>query len=107
MDSGLAAFLGALAGAVASLVGIVVTDCLKAWRKSRADQPRKELLRTMLEGGNRWRTLGTLANVVGLSEAEAKRLLIEIGARGSETDATLWGSIKRNPLPDHDDYPTR
>ena len=56
----------------------------------------------MLEKGLKWRSLSTLSNVTGLDEDEAKRLLVEIGARGSETDPNLWGLISRNPLPEHD-----
>ncbi len=102
MDSGLAGFLGALIGAVATLSGIVTTDWLKAHRKARADKPKKKLLKDMLKGGHSWRKLSTLANVTGLTESEAKQLLVGIGARGSETDASLWGLVSRNPLPEHD-----
>jgi hypothetical protein len=106
MDSGVAAFLGALAGAVASMGGIVLTDYMKSYRKRRADAPRKRLLIDMLSAGRSWRTLGTLANVTGLSESEAKRLLVQIGARGSETDPNLWGLLSRNPLPTQPMQPT-
>jgi len=102
MDSGLAAFLGALAGAGASLGGIVVTDWLQAQRRAREAAPKKELLRRMLTAGHNWRRLSTLSNVTGLTEPEAKQLLVEIGARGSETDSSLWGLVSRNPLPTHD-----
>lgn len=101
MDSGLAAFLGALAGATASLGGILVTDCLKAHRKKKADEPKKRLLTKMLESGYEWRSLSALANVTGLTETEAKHLLVQIGARGAENDPSLWGLISRNPLPNH------
>ena len=56
----------------------------------------------MLEGGHNWRSLSALANVTGVSESETKRLLVEIGARGSETDPSKWGLVSRNPLPSHD-----
>jgi hypothetical protein len=101
MDSGLAAFLGAIAGAVASMGSIVLTDFMKAYRKTKADEPRKRLLTDMLSGGHRWRSLSVLASVTGLTESEAKRLLVEIGARGSETDPNLWALTSRNPLPTH------
>ena len=102
MDSGLAGFLGAIVGAAATLVGIVTTDWLQARRKARADKPKKNLLKDMLKGGHNWRKISTLANVTGLTESEAKHLLMEIGARGSEIDPTLWGLVSRNPLPTHD-----
>ncbi len=56
----------------------------------------------MLAAGHNWRRLSTLSNVTGLSEPEAKQLLVEIGARGSETDSSLWGLVSRNPLPTGD-----
>lgn len=102
MDSGLAAFLGAIAGAGASLGGIVVTDWLQAHRRAQQAAPRKDLLKRMLAAGHNWRRLSTLSNVTGLTEAEARQLLVEIGARGSETDSSLWGLVSRNPLPTHD-----
>lgn len=102
MDSGLAAFLGAIAGAGASLGGIVVTDWLQAHRRARDAAPKKELLRKMLGAGHNWRRLSTLSNVTGLTEQEAKQLLVDIGARGSETDSSLWGLVSRNPLPTQD-----
>ena len=102
MDSGLAGFLGAIVGAAAALAGIVTKDWLQARRKAKADKPKKKLLKDMLKGGNKWRKLSTLVNVTGLTESEAKQLLVEIGARGSETDPSLWGLVSRNPLPEHD-----
>ena len=102
MDSGWAGFLGAVAGAAATLGGVILTDCLNSRRQARKDKPRKELLKRMLEKGFGWRSLSTLSNVTGVDEDEAKRLLVEIGARGSETDPSLWGLISRNPLPEHD-----
>jgi hypothetical protein len=36
--------------------------------------------------------------VTGLSDEHAKEYLIELGARGSETNPQLWGLISRNPL---------
>ena len=109
MDSGWAAFLGAIvgaiAGAIASLGGVVLTDRLQARRRAEADKPKRKLLEDMLKGGYKWRSISTLVNVTGLTEPEVKRLLVEIGARGSETAPSLWGLISRNPLPTHDPEP--
>lgn len=105
MDSGWAAFLGAIVGAVATLGGLVLTDYIQARRKTEADRPKKRLLADMLRSGHKWRTLTTMANVTGLTESEVKQLLVEIGARGSETDSALWGLVSRNPLPTHDENP--
>ena len=95
----MAAFLGAIGGAIASMGGIVLTDVMRAYRKAQADEPRRQLLTAMLSGSRSWRPLSTLANVAGLTEAEAKRMLVEIGARGSGTNPNLWGLVSRNPLP--------
>jgi hypothetical protein len=103
MDSGLAAIIGALIGGAATLAGTVLTECIKERRQTKFDEPRKKLLKSMLESGYQWRKLETLANVTGLDFADAKRLLVEIGARGSETNANVWGLISRNPVPAHDD----
>ena len=102
VDSGWAALLGAFAGAAASLGGIIITDWLQAHRKAKADKPTRTLLKDMLKSGQNWRRLSTLANVTGLTESEVKKHLVEIGARGSETNPALWGLVSRNPLPEHD-----
>jgi hypothetical protein len=47
---------------------------------------------------NNWRNISTLSRVVGADEETTKKLLIEIGARGSELDDKLWGLIKYHPL---------
>jgi hypothetical protein len=47
---------------------------------------------------NKWRKLETLSRVIGADEETTKRLLIEIGARGSETDKDVWGLMKYHPL---------
>jgi hypothetical protein len=59
------------------------------------------LLKQLLNDPNHeWRKLSTLARVIGSSEADTRRLLINIKARGSETDATgeSWGLIARHPF---------
>jgi hypothetical protein len=89
------------------LGGILVTDWVRARRKAKADEPKKRLLKEMLSAGLPWRTLAVLANVTGLTESEAKRLLVEIGARGQETNPNKWGLVSRNPLPTHDPEPSQ
>jgi len=37
-------------------------------------------------------------HVIGADEATTKRLLLEIGARGSEDGQDLWGLLERNPF---------
>jgi hypothetical protein len=88
-------------GGAATLIGAFLTDYIQYRRQAKADEPRKKILKKMLEGGHNWRKLETLANVTDLNLADTKRLLVDIGARGSETDGNLWGLISRNPIPTH------
>jgi hypothetical protein len=39
-----------------------------------------------------------LSRVVGADEDSTKRLLIDVGARGSEKDDGLWGLIESHPF---------
>ena len=56
----------------------------------------------MLEKGQTWRRLETLQRVIGADDKTTVRLLLEIGARGSQTGNPVWGLIARNPLPEDD-----
>lgn len=47
---------------------------------------------------DRWRKLDTLMHVIGANEETTKRLLLEIGARGSEDKQEHWGLIKYHPF---------
>ena len=77
---------------------------LEEWRDQRTELrthgPRKKLLGTLLtDEGYQWRTLRTLARTTGMDAEECRRLLIEIGARGSTDDGEeKWGLISRNPI---------
>ena len=100
MDSGWAALGGALIGAITTLGGTLLNAHLNRTRPDPAEVAAKALLRQMLEVKElHWRTLHTMANVVGLSDERTRELLLEIGARGSENNADLWGLTSRNPLP--------
>ena len=101
MDSGLAALLGALIGGVFTLLGSLLNDYLSDRRAEARDRPARELLRQMLSTNYDWRKLTTMANVIGATHDRTTRLLLEIGARGSESDGESWSLIKRNPLPAH------
>jgi hypothetical protein len=46
----------------------------------------------------KWRSLKSLANVVGLDADTTRRLLLEIGARGSEKSSNVWSLASRSPL---------
>ncbi len=90
---------GVFIGVIIQILGNVVVHCLQQRAKDRTDIKRKELLMTMLEDERfTWRQLETLMHVIGADEETTKRLLLEIGARGSEDKQELWGLIKRNPF---------
>ena len=94
-------FIGVLVGAVISVIGGVVTHYLRQRAQAKRDEPRRKLLTLMLEDDRfpgRWRKLDTLMHVIGSDEAAAKRLLLEIGARGSEDGQELWGLTKYHPF---------
>ena len=56
-----------------------------------------EMLRDKrFDGG--WRKLATMSRVVGADEDATKRLLLEVGARGSERDDGMWGLIENHPF---------
>lgn len=100
MDSGWAALGGALIGAITTLGGTLLNAHLNRTRPNPADETAKALLKHMLEVKElRWRTIHTMANVIGRTDEQTRELLLEIGARGSENNADLWGLISRNPLP--------
>ena len=45
-----------------------------------------------------WRKTATLSRVIGADREVTTRLLIEIGARGSESEDEVWGLIDEHPL---------
>ena len=93
--------IGVVVGSVLAILGNVVIHCLKERSLAKKDKPRKKLLMEMLEDNrfaDRWRKLDTLMHVIGANEETTKRLLLEIGARGSEDGQELWGLIKFHPF---------
>jgi hypothetical protein len=70
-------------------------EFLTAWRRDRSSNSlkrnQKERLKNMLSDNRySWRSLEQLANGIGADYQLTKNLLVEIGARPSETDASLW-----------------
>ncbi len=67
----------------------------------RRDAKRRALLEDMLNnpGPNGWRKISTMSAVIGTNEDETARLLIEVGARASETGSGAWAFVKNKPLP--------
>ncbi|MBK7955704.1 MAG: hypothetical protein IPK02_18145 [Candidatus Accumulibacter sp.] len=97
--------IGAIIGSILTLGGNVFLHWLKERPTRELDSRRKKLLRKMLsdqrfKGG--WRKLTTLSRVIGADDTTTTRLLIEIGARGSEKDDSLWGLIENHPFNETD-----
>jgi hypothetical protein len=99
MAEGVWVLLGTALGTAGSLGTTWLSSYLGRQSKyPKFDKAVEDLLKKMLTDGPEWRKLETLASVTGLSEEHAKEYLIEIGARGSETNSRLWGLISRNPI---------
>lgn len=100
--------LGAVIGSLATVAGQIARSCLDRQAAAKRDQPRKELLKRMLEHPEHsWRQLSTLAHVIGADEEATKELLLQLGARAAEDGADLWGFVSRNPLPSDQGERTR
>lgn len=88
-------------GGVLTVSGQLVVERAKTRNQRKLDKGRIKLLRKMLDKDEKgWRPMDTLSRAIGANEEETARLLIEIGARGSDLDdgKNVWGYIKHNPL---------
>jgi hypothetical protein len=70
VSEGIAALLGAIVGAVATIPGIVLTDYLAARRADKMSAPAKALLTPLMNAGYGSRSLATLSNIMGADEQE-------------------------------------
>ncbi|WP_170326104.1 hypothetical protein [Ruegeria arenilitoris] len=99
MSEVLAAIFGALIG---SIIGPIVLDEYRSWkRRSEWTEPRKKLLKSMLEDPERtFKSLERLSRTIGCSEDDTRTLLIELGARGANlaSGKEAWALIERAPL---------
>jgi len=93
--------VSAVAGAAIAVAGSVLLHWLQGKKDTRLDTARTALLKQMLEARD-WRTLSTLGRVTGADADTTRRLLINLGARGSEKSRTdgeeAWGLISKHPL---------
>lgn len=90
---------GAIIGSISTLAGQWLIHYLKEKSENAKDNPRRELLKKMLNSEkNEWRKLETLSHVIGAEEEKTKSLLIDIGARASEDGKELWALIENKPL---------
>ena len=93
--------IGGIVGAIFTLLGNFALHWFKEKPKRDLDSKRQKLLVEMLDDDRfqeKWRNLSTLSSVIGADEEETKRLLIEVGARGSEKNDGKWGLIKNHPF---------
>ena len=98
-------FILGIVGVAVGAAGQFILDHLRYRRETKAqrdvDDRRKQLLKAALENppaGNDWRKLETLARIIGADHATTTRLLIELGARGSEGGNEAWALLSRKPL---------
>jgi hypothetical protein len=99
MDSGWAAVIGSAVGGLGTFAATWLSARLNRKEPNPSEEAAKALLRKLLETpGYHWRRIDTLANVVGTDEVTVRRLLLEIGARGSMRNGQYWGMTSRNPL---------
>jgi len=94
--------IGVALGAGLTLFSNIIFHWIKEKPNRDLDNQRMEILKIMLEDDKfeyKWRNISTLSAVIGASKEETKRLLIKVGARGSETDEGKWGLISKHPLP--------
>lgn len=97
----IAGLIGVIVGSLIPVLGNLLIHYLQNRPKNELDKLRKELLVKMLDNDrfpSKWRKLETLSRVIGADDETTKRLLIEIGARGSESESNSWGLIKHHPL---------
>lgn len=96
--------IGTTVGSAVTLLGQWVKYWWETHRARKFDDARKALLRQLLDnpGDTGWRKMSTLSGVIGANREETARLLIELGARASETGTDVWAYIRDQPLPEAD-----
>lgn len=96
-------FLIGMAGVVVGAVLQYILDELRFRREKRdqkkLDDKRKNLLKKALKDkDHEWRKLSTLCGIIGADPKTTTRLLIELDARGSESDEDVWALQSDKPL---------
>lgn len=98
---GLIGVIGAIVGSVLTILGNFALEWFKNRNQKKTDESRQKILKEMLEDTSfEWRSISTLAAVIGCDEESTKHHLIAIKARGSEKNDEKWGLISRHPLKD-------
>lgn len=93
--------LASVIGGGIAIAGQYAAHLIQTADARRRDDKRRTVLRTMLAnpGPQGWRSLKTMSNVIGATEEETARLLVEIDARADEKGRGVWAFIKDKPLP--------
>ena len=96
-------FLIGISGVVVGAALQYVLDELRFRREQRdqkkLDDQRKDLLEAALKDDkHEWRKLSTLCGIIGADPRTTTRLLIELGARGSEGEEDVWALKSKKPL---------
>lgn len=97
----IATLIGVFAGSSLTIMGNFFLHWLQERPRRKLEKKQKRMLMKLLDDerfADQWRKLSTLSSVIGSDNETTKRLLIEIKARGSESDDDLWGFIKHHPL---------
>lgn len=101
--------IGGMAGGVFGCITALLSTYigprkLEEWKYKRDEErihgPRKHLLLQLLKDEKYdWRYITTLARTTGMKQDECRRLLIEIGTRGSLGDEPeKWALVSRQPI---------
>ena len=93
--------IGSIVGGLLAIGGNLLLNFAQQRKHKTLDDARKRLLKEMLNASD-WRKLSTISRVIGADRDTTTRLLIEIGARGSEKrrddEEEVWGLISKHPL---------
>ncbi len=93
--------IGSIVGGLLAIGGNLLLNFVHQRKQKTLDDARKRLLKEMLNASD-WRKLSTISRVIGADRDTTTRLLIEIGARGSEKrrddEEEVWGLISKHPL---------
>lgn len=93
--------VGGIVGGLLTLAGNLLLHFLQDHKQNKLDLQRVRLLKQMLDRED-WRRLSTMSRVIGASQDETRRLLIQLGARASESERPdgeeAWALLSKKPL---------
>jgi hypothetical protein len=99
LDAGWAGILGASLGVFGTLAAATLSHHLQNKRATSLAEKRRERLKRELSSEKySWRSIERLCAVIGADESTTVELLIEIGARMSQTDKKVWALESREPF---------